>query len=459
MNSFKLLTARISAGVTAAALIGSLAVGTAAAAPTALTGEIQPFQVNAVTDAEVLPCVAGGPTAADGALAATLNPLLSTKMRNNMNSYNVSCARAVVGAVQGRGLNARAAAVAIATTIVESAIANVNYGHLDSLGLFQQRSAWGTAAERTEPTAATNMFLGAMEIKYKNGSWNTAPIGDVAADVQNPQEDLRFRYGVEANDAVIIANALWRSSRADLVRVEDNGSLTAWHNNGFGSWAAPATIGNAGTTDVSRLRFADLDGDGRDDLVSIDSDGTLTAWRSTGFGGWAAPAGVGNAGAADVSRLRFADLDGDGRADLVRVEDNGSLTAWHNNGFGSWAAPAAIGNADTTDASRIQFGDLDGDGRADMVRVEDNGSLTAWRSTGFGGWAAPAGAGNTGTTDASRVRLADLDGDGLADLVRVEDGGSLTAWRSTGFGSWTAPTAVGNGGTANATRIMFAELG
>ncbi|HEY0497615.1 MAG TPA: VCBS repeat-containing protein, partial [Kutzneria sp.] len=196
------------------------------------------------------------------------------------------------------------------------------------------------------------------------------------------------------------------------------------------------------------------------DLVRLEDNGSLTGWRNAGgFAGWAAPVAVGNAGTTDPARARFADLDGDGLADLVHVEDNGSLTAWHNNGFGSWAAPVTVGNAGTTDASRIQFADLDGDGRADLVRVEDSGSLTAWRSTGFGAWAAPAAIGNAGTTDATRVKFGDLDGDGRADLVHVEDNGALTAWRSTGFGSWAGPAAIGNAGTTDASRLYFANIG
>jgi hypothetical protein len=247
---------------------------------------------------------------------------------------------------------------------------------------------------------------------------------------------------------------------ADLVRLEDNGVLTGWRNaGGFAGWAMPDTVGNAGTATTSRVRFADLDGDGLADLIRVEDDGSLTAWRSTGYGAWAAPAMVGNAGTTDASRVRFGDLDGDGRADLIRVDDTGALTAWRSTGFGAWAAPAGIGNVGTGDVSRVRFADLDGDGRADLIRIEDNGSLSAWQSTGFGAWAAPAAVGNDGTTNAAQAQFADLDGDGRADLVRLGDDGSLTGWRSTGFGAWAAPAAIGNAGTTDPSRIFFANIG
>ncbi len=186
---------------------GALTGASAAAPPSPDPNEIQPQDVGLLLDA--LPCVAGGPTAADASMASWLNPRLTNKMRGYMTAYNTSCARAVVQAVKSRGLNQRAAAIAIATVIVETSIANLDGGDLDSVGLFQQRATWGSFAERTNPVIATNKFLDVMQQFYPNGSWNTAPIGDVAADVQRPAAQYRYRYAVEANDAVVIAQALW----------------------------------------------------------------------------------------------------------------------------------------------------------------------------------------------------------------------------------------------------------
>lgn len=62
---------------------------------------------------------------------------------------------------QSRRLPRRAAVLAVATAIVESQLANVHYGDLDSLGLFQQRPSqgWGSPAEILNPAAATGEFL------------------------------------------------------------------------------------------------------------------------------------------------------------------------------------------------------------------------------------------------------------------------------------------------------------
>ena len=59
-----------------------------------------------------------------------------------------------------RGLPDHAATVAIATAMQESRLTNLDYGDLDSLGLFQQRPSqgWGTAEQVSDMTYATNIF-------------------------------------------------------------------------------------------------------------------------------------------------------------------------------------------------------------------------------------------------------------------------------------------------------------
>ncbi len=167
--------------------------------------ELRPDQVDHVA----LPCAQAGASADDAGAAGALNRQLGTKMRGYMNPYNTSCARAVVGTVQRSGLNERAAAIAIATVIVESSIANLDGGLGDSVGLFQQRASWGSFAQRTDPVWATGKFLAVMRQFYPNDAWKNAAIGDVAAAVQRPAAKYRHRYGVEAGDAVKIVGELW----------------------------------------------------------------------------------------------------------------------------------------------------------------------------------------------------------------------------------------------------------
>ena len=72
---------------------------------------------------------------------------------------------AAIIAKVGRQLGAsdRDIQVALMAAIVESGLRNLNYGDRDSIGMFQQRDAWGSAAARLNPYSAARMFfLGGM---------------------------------------------------------------------------------------------------------------------------------------------------------------------------------------------------------------------------------------------------------------------------------------------------------
>jgi len=187
--------------LTAAFLAVSLVLPPTEIPPT----EIRPDQVEHIA----LPCAQAGASADDTDAAQSLNQQLATKMRGYMHSYNTSCARAVVETVRRSGFNERAAAIAIATVIVESSIANLDGGLGDSVGLFQQRASWGSFEQRTDPVWATARFLAVMRQFFPDNAWNDVAIGDVAAAIQRPAAKYRHRYGVEADDAVKIVGELW----------------------------------------------------------------------------------------------------------------------------------------------------------------------------------------------------------------------------------------------------------
>lgn len=82
-----------------------------------------------------------------------------------------------------RGLPDHAATVAIATAMQESRLTNLDYGDLDSLGLFQQRPSqgWGTAEQVSDMTFATNIFYDHL---LQVPDWETIPVEDAAQEVQ-----------------------------------------------------------------------------------------------------------------------------------------------------------------------------------------------------------------------------------------------------------------------------------
>ncbi len=82
-----------------------------------------------------------------------------------------------------RGLPARAATIGLATAIQESKLRNLDYGHADSLGLFQQRPSqgWGTEEQVTDPVYATDTFFDHL---VRVPDWEDLPVTEAAQAVQ-----------------------------------------------------------------------------------------------------------------------------------------------------------------------------------------------------------------------------------------------------------------------------------
>jgi cell division protein FtsB len=88
------------------------------------------------------------------------------------------------------------------TAIVESGVHNLDHGMDASHGVFQQQwtvGAWGTLADTMNPPKATRMFLDALlPIARRYPGWTA---GQWAAEVQQPREDLRYKYDAVASQA------------------------------------------------------------------------------------------------------------------------------------------------------------------------------------------------------------------------------------------------------------------
>ncbi len=82
-----------------------------------------------------------------------------------------------------RGLPARAATIGLATALQESKLINLDYGHSDSLGLFQQRPSqgWGTPEQVMDPVYATGIFLDHL---VQVADWTQLPVTEAAQAVQ-----------------------------------------------------------------------------------------------------------------------------------------------------------------------------------------------------------------------------------------------------------------------------------
>ena len=130
----------------------------------------------------------------------------------SLDAEQLANAATVVQVVQGRGLPAYAATIALATAYQESKLHNITQAvDHDSLGLFQQRAMYYTAAVAADPVKATNAFL---DLLVQQPNWQTRPLTDVAADVQKPYEPYRGMYAQWQPLAAQLTTQLWTAATA-----------------------------------------------------------------------------------------------------------------------------------------------------------------------------------------------------------------------------------------------------
>jgi murein DD-endopeptidase MepM/ murein hydrolase activator NlpD len=109
----------------------------------------------------------------------------------------------------------QAAVIGIMTAMQESTLRNLHYGDRDSLGLFQQRAAWASAAERTTPSIAATMFYtgghGGQRGLFDIAGWSSMPLWAAAQAVQVsafPTAYARWERLARATVAALLGGAV-----------------------------------------------------------------------------------------------------------------------------------------------------------------------------------------------------------------------------------------------------------
>jgi hypothetical protein len=259
--------------------------------------------------------------------------------------------------------------------------------------------------------------------------------------------------GMGAPDSYVTMAELSGDKRADYVKVFDDGSVRAAVNTpnpatpGLPSWSDKDIVFPAGRANLDQVRFADLDGNGLDDYLKVDqATGSVEVWYnrqgSDGKPQWSDPVpdvvpGVG----ATRDAVRFADVNGDGRDDYLIVGPSGSIDAYLNTKgpdgnptfakITKWATGVPEGSRD-----KLRLADVNGDGKADYLIVGSTGAVHAYIN------------GMTGTSDGNfrqvlyfvnptgypgdKVRFFDISGDGKADYNVIYAHGSIRTWLNQG---------------------------
>ncbi|WP_405670744.1 heavy metal transporter [Streptomyces sp. NBC_01530] len=113
----------------------------------------------------------------------------------------------------GRGMPERAVTIALATSLQESGLRNIEHGDRDSIGLFQQRPSqgWGTRKQILDPTYAAGVFY---QHLAKVQDYPKLPLTMAAQRVQ--RSGFPEAYARHEMDATLLSAALTGHSAATL---------------------------------------------------------------------------------------------------------------------------------------------------------------------------------------------------------------------------------------------------
>ncbi|MER6007954.1 C40 family peptidase [Nonomuraea angiospora] len=163
------------AAAAGAALLLLIVLAFIAAATSILTTSGTPGSTVCVITPSMASSLAGSPVAAPA--SARTAPML------DLDAEQQAHAALIVQVAMERDLPARAAVIAVATALQESQLRNLRYGHLDSLGLFQQRPSqgWGTPEQVLDPRYAIGAFYDRLVTVPR---WEQLPLTRTAQAVQ-----------------------------------------------------------------------------------------------------------------------------------------------------------------------------------------------------------------------------------------------------------------------------------
>jgi len=118
------------------------------------------LSANGLTASSII--YAGRTLVVPGTAPATAAPASTPGTVTLMDAEMETNARVIVSVGQRLGVSDYGIVIALAAAMQESSLRNINYGHLDSVGLFQQRpsAGWGTVAQLTNAEHAAKLFYG-----------------------------------------------------------------------------------------------------------------------------------------------------------------------------------------------------------------------------------------------------------------------------------------------------------
>ena len=141
-----------------------------------------------------------------------------------------------------------------------------------------------------------------------------------------------------------------------------------------------------GPSTPDQIQYADVNGDGKYDALYFDTLRSRAVWVSVSTGSGFKPAEMWlQHGDSAPNQIKYADVNGDGRDDALYYDVLRSRGIWVSlsSGTGFTSAQMWLQFTDV-DPDQIQYVDADGDGRADVVYDDTMRSGNIWVSLSTG---------------------------------------------------------------------------
>lgn len=146
----------------------------------------------------------------------------------NWSPEQLANARAIAQVGRQVGASQRDILIGIMAAMQESGLRNLNYGDRDSVGLFQQRTPWGTTQQRMDPIESARMFFlgghqgqrGLLSLANRDG----LSLSQAAQKVQISA--FPDAYGKHESEARQILGSLGELNSSDLTGAQDVGAST-----------------------------------------------------------------------------------------------------------------------------------------------------------------------------------------------------------------------------------------
>ncbi|OON68000.1 hypothetical protein B0919_15145 [Hymenobacter sp. CRA2] len=272
-----------------------------------------------------------------------------------------------------------------------------------ALGTAPQYVALGDVDGDSDLDLVASSPNGTISIRLNNGSGTFSGTASVAGS---------GRFG-----APVLAD-IDADGDLDLLAVDQYYGGVAVYFNSLGSFSAASTGLLTVGAGIADLALGDVDNDGDLDLAVAGGTGTNAVYLryNDGRGAFSGASSIATAG-QQPTKVRLADLDGDGDLDLLTADAaSNALSVLLNSGNGSaFAAPVTL--AVGAQPRSLQVGDLDADGDPDVVVVSSATPATASLLFNAGNGSFEPAATVRLSAVAEDLALADVSGDGDLDLL------------------------------------------